>query len=87
MLNNETSYSNARENLKTFFDKVCSDHEPLLVSRRGGENVVIISEEDYLALEETAYLSKSPENLKRILEALSRDSGKSLEDVQNELGI
>ena len=87
MVNNEISYSAARENLKKHFDKVCEDHEPLLISRRNGDNIVVVSEEDYRALEETAYLSKSPKNLKRLLEALSRESGLSLESLKNDLGI
>ena len=47
----------------------------------------IISEEDYRSLEETVYLSRSPKNLKRILEAKSRNSGIVLEDIKDAIGI
>lgn len=86
-MNYALSYSEIRKNLKTHFDSVCTEHLPLLVTRKRGENVVIISEEDYRSLEETAYLSRSHKNLKRLLEALNRKEGKSLSDVRNDLGI
>lgn len=86
-MNHSLSYSEVRKNLKGYFDKVCIEHLPLLITRRQGENVVVVSEEDYLALEETAYLSRSPKNMQRLLEALNRTEGKSLSDVKDELGI
>lgn len=86
-MNYALSYSEIRKNLKAYLDQVCTEHSPLLVTRKRGENVVVISEEDYRSLEETAYLSRSPKNLKRLLEALNRKEGKSLSDVRNDLGI
>lgn len=83
----EVSYSEARNSLKTYLDKVCDEHKPLFITRRRGENVVVLSEEDYLSLEETAYLSRSPKNLKRLIEALNRKEGKTLDEVRKELGI
>lgn len=86
-MNYSLSYSDVRKNLKGYLDKVCLDHLPLLITRQRGENVVLISEEDYLSLEETAYLSRSPKNMQRLLEALNRTEGKSLSDVKDEFGI
>lgn len=86
-MRHEISYSEMRKSLKTYLDQVCSDHTPLLITRRKGENLVLLSEDDFRSLEETAYLSRSPRNLKRILEALDRKEGKSLDDVRKELGI
>ena len=88
-MNTTISYTEIRQNLKKNLDQVCFDHIPLLVTRKKGDNVVIISEDDYRSLEETAYLSQSPKNLSRILKALERTDkpGKTLEDVKNELGI
>jgi antitoxin YefM len=68
----KVSYSEARKNLKTHLDMICDSHEPLLVERRNGEDVVILSAYDYSALEETAYLLKSPKNAQRLLEAINR---------------
>jgi len=86
-MRHEISYSEMRKGLKSYLDQVCSEHTPVLITRRKGENVMLLSEEDYRSLEETAYLSRSPRNLKRLLEALNRKEGKSLDEVRKELGI
>jgi antitoxin YefM len=86
-MNHEVSYTDIRRNLKSCLDKVCMEHIPLRVTRKNGDNVVVISEEDYRSLEETAYLSRSPKNLQRLIAALSRKNGKSLDEVRHELGI
>jgi antitoxin YefM len=86
-MNLAISYSDMRKHLKQNFDRVCSDHIPILVTRKNGENVVVISEDDFQSLQETSYLCQSPKNLSRILESLNREQGQSLEDVKNELGI
>ena len=64
------SYSELRDNLKGALDKVCHDHTPLLVTRQRGEDVIILSKEDYHSLDETAYLLRSPRNAKRLRKAV-----------------
>jgi antitoxin YefM len=86
-MRHEISYSHLRSGLKSYLDRVCMEHEPLLVTRRKGENVMLLSEDDYRSLEETAYLSRSPKNLRRLLDALNRKEGKTLDEVRKELGI
>lgn len=86
-MRHEISYSEVRKSLKSYLEQVCIEHTPLLVTRRNGENVMILSEDDYRSLEETAYLSRSPKNLRRLLESLSRKEGKTLNEVREELGI
>ncbi len=66
------SYTNARANLASTMDKVCNDHEPLIIMRKGQQSVVMLSLEDYTALEETAYLLRSPANAKRLLGAIEQ---------------
>ena len=63
------SYSAARENLAATMDRVCDDHEPVVITRQKQRSVVIMSLDDYKALEETAYLLKSPANARRLLSA------------------
>lgn len=65
------SYTSARANLAKTMDRVCDDHEPLIITRGGEPSVVMISLSDYKALEETAYLLRSPRNAKRLLEAIA----------------
>jgi antitoxin YefM len=86
-MRHEISYSEMRKGLKGFLDQVCVDHTPLLITRRKGNNVILLSEDDYRSLEETAYLSRSPRNLERLIEALNRNEGKSLDEVRHDLGV
>jgi len=73
------TYASARENLALTMDKVCRDHSPVIITRDSDQPVVMLALEDYEALEETAYLLKSPNNAKRLLSAKeSLDSGKGL---------
>ena len=66
------TYSAARANLASTMDRVCNDHEPLIITRNGEQSVVMLSLEDYKALEETAYLLRSPANAKRLLAAIEQ---------------
>jgi len=51
--------------------KVCEDHEPVIITRQKEESVVMISLEDFTALEETAYLLRVPKNARRLLESIA----------------
>jgi antitoxin YefM len=74
------SYTAAREKLASLMDHVCNDHEPVIVTRNRDQAVVLVSLEDFKAMEETAYLLKSPENAKRIIDAIAQlGSGKGTE--------
>jgi antitoxin YefM len=53
-------------------DRVCNDHEPIVVTRKNGRSVVMLSLEDYTSLEETAYLLQSPANAKRLRGAIQQ---------------
>lgn len=66
------SYTAARENLASTMDKVCNDHEPVIITRNRNQAVVIMSLEDYSALEETAYLTRSPANARRLAESVEQ---------------
>lgn len=86
------SYSELRRKLKAVCDQVCDRHEALLIKRRRGGDVVLMAKEDYEALEETAYLLSSPENARRLFEALRRRSEDrsvfaSIEALKNEVGV
>jgi antitoxin YefM len=69
---NAISYSRLRANLKSACDAVCADHEPVVVERKKGGDVVLIARADYESLNETAYLLRSPANAKRLLTAAKR---------------
>ena len=74
------TYSSARANLARTMDRVCEDHEALIITRNRERAVVMLSLEDYQALEETAYLLRNPANAKRLLSATAQlGAGKGVE--------
>ena len=74
------SYTTARATLAKTMDRVCENHEPVIITRSGESAVVMLSLEDYKSLEETAYLLRSPKNARRLLEAISElESGRGTE--------
>jgi len=64
------TYTAARQNLAKTIEKVCQDHAPMIVTRKSSESVVIISLDDFESLEETAYLLRSPQNTRRLIESI-----------------
>ena len=64
------SYTAVLANLAQTMDKVCDNHESIIVTRNREQAVVLISLEDYKAMEETAYLLRSPANSHRLLESI-----------------
>jgi antitoxin YefM len=73
-----TTYSDFRQQLKFYLDKVRDNHTPLVVKTANAEDVVVLSKADYESMEETFYLLKSPANAARLL--------KSIDDYANGLG-
>ncbi|MEY3546297.1 MAG: hypothetical protein RLZZ313_658 [Verrucomicrobiota bacterium] len=80
------TYTAARESLASTMDRVCVDHDPVIITRNRDQAVVMISLEDYESLEETAYLLRSPANARRLLDSISdlKESGgitKSIDEL------
>ena len=68
----ETTYSQAREQLKALMDRAVDDREVILVRRRSGDAVAMIAADELQSLMETAHLLRSPKNAERLLTALAR---------------
>lgn len=66
------SYSYARKHLVQTMEQVCDDHSPVIVTRQNARAVVIMSLDDFNAIQETAYLLKSPANADRLRESLKQ---------------
>jgi len=74
------TYTSARSNLAQTMDKVCNDHAPVIITRKAAKPVIMMSLDDYQALEETAYLLRSPKNARRLLESIAElEAGKGIE--------
>lgn len=67
---NVLTYSDTRANLKAVMDRVVEDRAPVVVTRKRGEAVVMISLADWNAVEETLRLMSSPPNAQRLTEAI-----------------
>ncbi|MCL2787072.1 MAG: type II toxin-antitoxin system prevent-host-death family antitoxin [Micrococcales bacterium] len=77
----ETTYSQARQSLKSLLDRVVDDRVAITIRRRGGRDVAMISADELTSLEETAYLLRSPANAERLLTALNRSRTATLEPM------
>ena len=56
------NYTNFRDNMKMYMDKVTDDYETMIVTRKDNKNVVMISEESYNNLMENIYVMGNKEN-------------------------
>ena len=71
------NYTNLRENMKTYMDKVTDDYETVIVARKDNKNVVILSEEVYNNLMENAYLMGNKANYDWLMESKAQlENGK-----------
>jgi antitoxin YefM len=81
------SYSDLRQNLKSFMDKVYNDHDPLIITRKNNENLVLISIDEYNSLMETNYLLSNEANAEHLKKSIEQyESGKFIikELLENE---
>lgn len=68
----QTTYGNARNNLASLLSQVIDEQEVVVISRRGQEDVAVISVAELSSLTETAHLLRSPKNAQRLLKAFHR---------------
>ncbi|WP_295435016.1 type II toxin-antitoxin system Phd/YefM family antitoxin [uncultured Thiodictyon sp.] len=65
------TYTEARKHLGETIDGVVDDHQPVVITRANGKNAVLISQEDFDAWQETAYLLRSPANASDLRQAMA----------------
>ena len=88
----KVSYSYARQNLASLLDQAEDDQEPVYISRRNREEMVLLPAAEYRSVEETAHLLRSPENARRLLRALQRSlesdvAPKTLSELRSDVGL
>lgn len=64
------SYTLARQQFAKTMEEVCQNHNPVINTRGNTEPIVMISLEDFNALQEIAYVLKNPVNAARLAEAV-----------------
>lgn len=66
---NILSFTEARASFKAVMDTVCKDHEPTVITRIGGDHIVMLSLEDFNSMQETMHLLGSVKNATRLMES------------------
>lgn len=69
------SMSESRANYAATLDSVINDQEEVVITRPGGENVVMLPQREYESMRETLYLMASPANRRRISRAIEQLNG------------
>lgn len=71
------NYSDFRSNLKHWLDKVVNDVSDIIIKRKGGKDLVLISLDEYNSLKETTYLlsGKNRDVLMNSIKELESDKG------------
>jgi antitoxin YefM len=88
----ETTYTQARANLKALLDQASDSREPVIIHRRDGSDVALIDADELRSLMETAHLLRSPRNAERLLRALARATRGSVppqtvDELRREMGL
>jgi antitoxin YefM len=72
------SYTQARNSLNAVIDQVIATHEPALIRRREGGNVVLLPEQTYNSMQETLHLLSTSANAQRLLRSVDQlNAGKT----------
>lgn len=88
----QTTYTQARAQLARLCDAATDNHEVIIITRRGAEDVALVSAAELRSLRETAHLLRSPKNAERLLTALSRARARkgkpqTLRSLRREVGL
>jgi antitoxin YefM len=88
----QTTYTKVRTDFAKLWDEVVLNQEIVIISKRGSENVALISASELSSLVETAHLLKSSKNAERLLTALNRAKAQTvppqtIEEFRQEVGL
>lgn len=77
---NIVTYTDARKHLKDVMDHAIHDKTETVITRAGSEAVVVVSKEEWDAIQETLYLLTSPANARRLRDSVAQlDAGRGME--------
>jgi antitoxin YefM len=64
------NYTTARQNLKEYCDKTVNDFETVIITRERGENVVLMSENEYNNMLENLYVRSNQKDYNELLQSI-----------------
>lgn len=80
------SVNKFRDNLKSFVEQVVTKHLPLKVTRRSGDDFVIVSADDWDREQETLYVLQNSDLMKQIATSMKSNlKGKGYQPTDGEL--
>ncbi len=83
---NTISVNKFRDNLKTFVEQAVTDHIPLKVTRRNGDDFVVLSVDDWEREQETLYVLQNSDLMKQIAaSAITHTNKKGYKPAAGEL--
>jgi antitoxin YefM len=83
---NSISVNQFRDNLKTYVEQTVSEHEPIKVTRRAGDDFIIMSADDWEREQETLHILQSSSLMKQIAESMStHESNKGYKPTKEQL--
>ncbi len=72
------NYSSVRENFKAYCDKANNDFETIVITRKQGGNVIMLSEAEYNNLMENLFVRSNKKTYDRLVESMNQlKAGKS----------
>ena len=71
MIMDSVSVNKFRDNLKALVDRVITDHSPLKVTRRAGEDFMVVSAEDWAREQETLHVLQNGDLMRQIAASLA----------------
>lgn len=75
------SYTSLRQNLSSIMDTIADNRETVHITRKGHDSMVMMSEADFSALQETLYLLSSSNNAARLSESFKQAEDGDFIDV------
>ena len=66
------NYTNLRENMKMYMDKVTDDYETMIVTRKDNKNVVMLSEEAYNNIVENIHVMGNKDKYDWLIESMAQ---------------
>jgi len=80
------SVNKFRDNLKTFVEQIVTEHTPLKVTRRSGEDFVVVSADDWEREQETLFVLQNKSLMKQIATSLqTHEHGSGYRPTQDEM--